>query len=260
MPQRPPRTATALALSALICGAASLASAQDAPAPKPAAKHVLQALTPDDLDPAGLLPAPAADGTPVQAAELAEVQRAYRTRTPERYAQAQWDDAHEDPTIFASVIGPAFDLTKLPATAKLLAVVDNDQAIAATMAKRYFLRKRPWAMDPDMKPCDYKPNANPLTSYPSGHATLGYSVGYVLAALMPDKAQAIFTRAQDYAYSREVCGDHYPSDTEASHALGTAVAIKLLNKPQIAPMFEAARAELQAAGLSAPRRLASAQP
>ena len=32
--------------------------------------------------PAGLLPAPVADGTDIQAAELAEVQRAYRTRTP----------------------------------------------------------------------------------------------------------------------------------------------------------------------------------
>jgi len=216
----------------------------------PHAARALMALTEDQVDPARLLPAPPADGSARQKAELADVQQIYRTRTPERLAQAQWDNDHEDPSAFNATFGPGFDFARLPATAKLLALVDNDQSIAAGRAKAFFKRTRPWALDPSIRQCDYKPNAKPQTSYPSGHATLGYSVGYVLAALMPEKAQIIFSRADDYAYSREVCGDHFPSDLEASHVLGTAVAVQILGKPEIAPMFAAARAELRAAGLT----------
>lgn len=222
-----------------------------APAAKPARpKKVLQVLTPDQVDPSRLLPPPAADGSDAQKEELAELQRIYRQRSPERYAQARWDDSHETSALFASTIGPAFDLAKLPATAKLLAVVENEQSVSANIAKRYFLRNRPWAIDPSLVACDYKPGANPKTSYPSGHATLSYSVGLVLADLLPERSQSILARAADYAYSREVCAAHYRSDTEASHVLGSAVALQLLASPKLQPMLAAARAELQAAGLT----------
>jgi acid phosphatase (class A) len=245
---------TAFLASLLLTAVSGAVLAADPAAPpdaaRPHASKALMALADDQIDPSRLLPAPPADGSERQKAELADVQRIYGSRTTERLAQAQWDNDHEDLTVFNATLGPSFDLTKLPATAKLLALVDNDQKIAAGRAKSFFKRTRPWALDPSIRPCDYKPNANPQTSYPSGHATLGYSVGYVLAALMPDKAKTILTRADDYAYSREVCGDHFPSDLEASHVLGTDVAIQILNKPEVAPMLAAARAELRAAQLT----------
>jgi len=229
----------------------SQANADD-PVSKPQAGHhkTLWILTEDQADPARLLPPPYKDGSDLQKADLAEVQRVYRARTPERRAQAEWDDKHESVELFQGVLGPKFDLAKLPLTAKLMGEVDNDQAVAANIAKRYFLRNRPWAIDPSLVACDYKPNAAPLTSYPSGHATLSYSTGYMLAALMPEKAQAILARAQEYAYSRIVCGAHYPSDIEASHALGTEVAMMMLENPAFHAQFEAARAELRASGLT----------
>jgi len=242
-----PRFAALLA-SLILSAATGPAMSADLAAPAQASKS-LQVLTDEQIDPARLLPAPPAAGSVRQKDDLADVQRIYRTRAPERLAQAQWDNDHQDLTLFNATLGPAFDLAKLPATAQLLALVYNDQGIAATRAKAFFKRNRPWGLDPSIRPCDYKPNANPLTSYPSGHATLGYSVGYVLAALMPDRAQAILARADDYAYNREICGDHFASDTEASHALGTAVAVQILNSPKIAPLAEAAKAELRAAGL-----------
>jgi len=238
-----------LLLSA-VTGHAADSNAAPAAMAKSHAPKVLGLLTNDQVDPSRLLPAPPADGSARQKAELAEVQRIYRTRTPDRLAQAQWDNDHEDLTLYNATLGPAFDLARLPATAKLLALVDNDQAIAAGRAKDFFKRTRPWALDPTIRACDYKPNAKTQTSYPSGHATLGYSIGYVLAALMPDKAQTILARADDYAYSREICGDHFASDTEASHVLGTAVAVQILAKPDIAPLFAAARTELHAARLT----------
>ena len=246
------RPSSALLLAAAVLTLASTAVAADAPTaqtvPKP--KKALLILTPEEVEPSRLLPPPAKDGTDLQKADLAEVERVYKDRSAERRAKAEWDDKHESAELFAATLGPRFDLAKLPATAALLKAVDNEQSVVANMAKRYFLRNRPWAIDPKLVACDYKPNAAPFTSYPSGHATLSYSMGFVLAKLMPDKAQPILDRAQEYAYSRVVCGAHYPSDIEASHVLGTELAMLMLESPRFQAQFKVSRAELQAAGLT----------
>jgi acid phosphatase (class A) len=75
-------------------------------------------------------------------------------------------------------------------------------------------------------------------------------MGYVLAQLMPEKAQAILARAQEYAFSRIVCGAHYPSDIEASHILATEMAMMMLDNRAFHAEFAAAKAELKAAGLT----------
>jgi acid phosphatase (class A) len=228
---------------------------QQAPAPKR-----LRILTPAEIDPALILPPPPMDGSATQEQELADLKRLLAARTPERFTQAKWDQDHEDSSIFASVIGPAFDLKALPATAKMLSDIENDQNIAASAAKEYFHRVFAAVTDTSIVDlnCDpaavragaAKPGGRVRRSYPSGHATLGFTVGIVLAGLIPEKAQAILARAQDYGYSREVCGEHYHSDVEASHALGTALGIRFLNSAALKPEFEAAKAELRAAHIT----------
>ena len=243
-------------LIALVCWAA--AAFAQTPSPASRMPKTLVYLTPEQIDPSRLLAPPPKDGSPAQQEEMAAVKRLIHSRTAERYAQATWDANHEDATPFAATIGPAFDLAKLPATTKLLESVLHDQAVAASTAKDYFHRKFPvtaempasyreWTCDTP----DRKPDSRPLRSYPSGHATLGYSVGVVLAALIPEKSQAILVRAADYAYSREVCGDHYHSDVEASRAFGTALGVMLLENAALKPQIDAAKAELRAAHISA---------
>jgi acid phosphatase (class A) len=226
--------------------AASSGLAQTAPVK---AQKVLMALTSQDIDARRLIPPPPTEDSARQARDLAEVKAVIAASTPKRRAQAKWDDDHEDPSMYEATIGGGFELQKLPATAALMAVVMNDQSIAASAAKKAFPRKRPWAADRTIATCD--PDDKPLTSYPSGHATMGYTVGVVLATLIPEKASAIQTRAADYAESREVCGSHYSSDAEASHVLGTALAIELLNTDSLRPKIDAARAELRAKGFTA---------
>jgi acid phosphatase (class A) len=226
-----------------------------------APKKTLKVLKPEEVDPGRLLPPPPPDGSESQQKELAAVMNLIKTRTPERFQQAKWDANHEDPTAFASVIGPAFELKKLPATSKLLEIAINEQSVVASAAKEYFHRKVPvtaasgaeavsnyqdWTCDEVVR----KPSERPLRSYPSAHSTMGFSIGIVLASLMPEKSQAILARAADYAYSREVCGDHYHSDIEASHALGTAIGMALLQNETLKPQIEAAREELRAAHLT----------
>ncbi len=239
------------AVSAALGLVIAIGAGVSAPAPaSAAAPKTLRVLTAAQIDPGRLLPPPAKDGSDLQRAELAEVERVYKSRTPERRAQAEWDDKHETSEVFFAVLGPQFDLAKLPATATLLATVENEQSVVANIAKRYFLRNRPWAIDAAIVACDYKPDAAPQTSYPSGHAMLGYSVGFILAGLVPEKAQPILARANDYAYSRVVCGAHYASDIEASHVLATETAMMMLQNPRFEAQFEASRSELRAAGLT----------
>lgn len=227
-----------------------LAGAQ-APAPRvtarPAPKRYVR---PEEVDPRLLVPPPPADGSSRHLAELAEVHRLVATRTPERLAQAVWDDKHEDVSAYAQTLGPTFDLSSLPATAALLAIVDDERK-RAEGAKAVFKRKRPWAYDPSIVPCDGgQLTKDPLSSFPSGHSLTGYSLGLALAALLPEKAQAIETRASDYAYSREICGAHYHSDTEASHVLAVALVGALWRSPDLAQKIAAARSELSKAGLT----------
>ena len=223
-------------------------------------KKTFKYLTPDETDPSRLLPPPPEDGTPTQIADMAAMWKLLKSRTPERFKQAQWDNDHEDISAFAATIGPDFDLNKLPATVKLFAAVQNDENLLAVTAKAYFHRKFAATLDPSLVPlnCDpadvmasvAQPGGRKSASYPSGHATMGYSFAIILAYLLPEKAQAIMARAQDYGDSREVCGDHYHDDVEASHALGTAAGVMLLKNAALQPVIEASKAELRAAHLT----------
>jgi membrane-associated phospholipid phosphatase len=213
-----------------------------------AAAESLWVLTPAQIDAAHLLPPP--PSASVQAAELAELRDIQAHHTPERLAQARWDDQNQSWRLFAALLGPRFDMATLPATAKVLATVNHDMAIASVRAKRYFKRPRPWSLDPTLNGCPHRLTDDPLTSYPSGHTLYAFSVGVVLADLMPGKAGAILDRARDFAYSRLVCGVHYRSDTVAGQAMGTVIGQEILQSPAMQADLAAARAELKAAGLT----------
>lgn len=234
----------ALGLAAPTASGAPGASMSGAKPPK-----VLEYLTPADIDPARLLPPPPPDGSTAAQADLGELKQIMAARTPERLARAKWDDAHEDPSAFNATFGPGYDIARLPATAEVMRVVQLDADIASTTAKRLFARKRPWAVDASIVTCD--PGDKPLSSYPSGHATMAYSIAMTYAVLVPEKAQAVMARASDYAYSREVCGSHYALDTEASAALGAAVVTALLKDPRFQAKLDLARTELRAAKVAA---------
>ena len=221
---------------------AAVPAAASATAPAPVKTMVY--LSKADFQPAQILPAPPARGSAAEKLELATLHALIAQTTPERMAQARWDDAHEDPSIFNATLG--LDLASLPATWTLLTAVQQDTNLAVSDSKLYFARIRPWGVDPTMPNCDAGKGKQPTRGYPSGHAMLGYSVGYVLAQLLPAKAPAILARAADYGLSREICGVHFPSDQEASHVIATLAAQKLLTDPRLADRVAAARQELTA--------------
>lgn len=158
----------------------------------------------------------------------------------ERLRTAQWDGEHEEPAAFAEAAGR--DFSRLPATSALLETISGEVDRMVHAAKAVFQRPRPYQVDPKLPHCG-KGGGKPA-SYPSGHGGYGWSVGWTLARLIPDRAPAILARAQDFALSREICGVHFASDLEASHAAATAAVEQLLTDPRLDSQVAAARAEL----------------
>ncbi|USI72813.1 acid phosphatase [Sphingomonas morindae] len=215
-----------------------------------AAKHAPDGpllLGPATLDPALLLPPAPRDDSAAGRAELAMLHQIDRTRTPEEIAHAKADGETKNVTIFAAVMGPGFDPERLPATKALFHTVREEEKAAVDRAKDHFRRNRPWITDSTLHPCST--NDEPQSSYPSGHTSMGYAMAAILARLEPSKAPAILARAADYAHSRLVCEVHFPGDIAAGQAYGMMIAERLMAQPAFRASFQAAQAELRAAGL-----------
>lgn len=202
-------------------------------------------LSPAEIDASRLLPPPPAPGSAAAMAEMAELHAIAARSTPEMLAAATRDDKDERPDLFNNVLG--FDIMALPTTAKLLGELHEEEEADSKAAKAFFHRDRPWIVDATIVTCAKMAPGPAATSYPSGHSITGFSMGLVLAALMPEKAQAILTRASDYAENRLVCGMHFRSDIVAGQEFGTVIALRLMQNPTFEAEMNAARAELRAA-------------
>jgi len=202
-------------------------------------------LEPAQFDASHFLPPPPAQGSAMTSKELAELRAIAASSSVEEKAAAAKDAKDETPDIFNGVIG--FDIATKPETNKLLSMVAEEEDTDSKVAKAYFHRLRPYGADPSLKTCEpVKPGkvAKP-NSYPSGHATLAFSMGVVLADLMPAKSQAILARAGQYAERRLVCGVHYRSDIVAGQQFGTILALRLMENPAFQMQMAKARAELR---------------
>jgi len=207
----------------------------------------LHFLSPQDVMPQRVLAQPTPNGSPIQVQELALVKAMAMGAAPERLAQAKADDGNETPTIYNDAMG--LDLKAMPATAKLLETVAHEAEAAADIAKVAFMRQRPWAADKTITTCTEAKPSKEFTSYPSGHAAIGYAMAAALVHVAPRYAPGILTRADEYALNRTICGHHYPSDTAASRVLAQSVADRLMGDPRLAGDIKAAREELAAKGI-----------
>jgi len=225
----------------LACGIAPFASQHSALAADiHAAAHQFY-LDPSHLDLAHLLGPPPTSDSAAGKADLQAVLDAQRTRTPAEIASAQ-ADALISVFRFVDVMGPGFTPANLPFTTAFFAHVTSDCRPPIEAVKAHFNRPRPWVSDPEIKPIVHEP-AN--ASYPSGHATIAYVDGILLAYMVPEKTAAIFDRASLFAYNRVVAGVHYPTDVAAGRICGSVIDNVLLNDPHFITDFAKARAELR---------------
>jgi acid phosphatase (class A) len=202
-------------------------------------------LDPTVYDASRFLPPPPADGSVMTRAEFAELKAIAARSTPAMVAAAAHDSKDEGPDIFNAATG--LDVAALPETSKLLTMVGDEEEDDTKAAKAYFHRPRPYSVDASIKTCTPHKPGKAANSYPSGHSTRAFSMGVVLASLMPAKSQAILARASEYAEHRLVCGVHYRSDIVAGQQFGTLLALRLMENPVFQAQMAKAQAELLAA-------------
>lgn len=181
--------------------------------------------------------------------ELIEVKTLVMNATQNEHELAIKDAKTKNVSFFGDTV-QGFDIGKLPKTKALFNKVDLIQSYEAEKFKVHFSRKRPHLSDPTIKTCVSIKEAGNFTSYPSGHATMGFSMGVILAYLIPEKSQSIMSRANLYAENRLICGVHHRSDIVAGQVLGTLVAVELLKNHEFQTMLRAAKKELFDAGLT----------
>jgi len=198
-------------------------------------------ITSEQLDLTKYLPAPPADDSAQTKAELKELLEIQATRTPEQ-EKAAIADAEENVWRYADVMGPDFTAEKLPKTAALFDRIVATEDVVDDHAKKAFNRPRPYMLDEQIHPLLKKSKSG---SWPSGHSTVGYLMATVLGEMVPEKRNALFTRAAGYAENRLVAGFHYRSDTVMSRTGAALIAQKMEEQPDFKTEFDAAKTELR---------------
>lgn len=231
---------TISALTAALIAIATVAGAT-------AASAAQYYLNPAQVDLAEILAPPPTPNSAKGKADLQAVLDAQRDRTPAEIASAR-ADADLSVFRFADVMGPGFKPENLPFATQFFARLATDDEHAIDPAKDHFARPRPYVADLKVKPV-----LHPWTkgSYPSGHATFAYATAVLLAEMVPEKAAAIFARADRFAENRVIAGVHYPTDIEAGRVSGSVIDNVLLHEPRFETDQARATAEVRhALGLS----------
>jgi acid phosphatase (class A) len=200
-------------------------------------------LDPADVDLVHVLAPPPSVDSPAAKADLEAVRTAMQSRTEAAIEHAQADDQR---TVFrfADVLGPNFRPENLPFTTQFFQHVYENGNAATVAAKSHFQRQRPFVVDPDIKIIVVQA---PDFSYPSNHSTFAYEAGILLAAMVPEKAAAIFERAADFAHNRVIAGVHFPTDIEAGRIAGGVIDNALLHNAHFLADFGRAKSEVRAA-------------
>jgi hypothetical protein len=102
----------------------------------------------------------------------------------------------------------------------LLNMAMMDAAIACWDAKFTYFNPRPSQVDPEIKTLTGLPN---FPSYISGHSTFSAAAATILGHLIPSRAAAYNSMAQEAEMSRLYGGIHYRSDIEVGYTVGQKV-------------------------------------
>ena len=187
------------------------------------------------------LPPPPAADSPEQLKDLDAVRMAQTERTDGRLARVR-GDAEMSILRFADVLGDKFDLEKLPITADVLdqAFVDGDNAL--NCAKRAYDRPRPFMEDPSIETVVERPGN---ASYPSGHSFFGNLNARLLSRLLPEYADELMPRGNEYGDNRIIAGVHFPSDVRGGRLAAGVIETALMSDPVFVADFERARVEIR---------------
>jgi acid phosphatase (class A) len=212
---------------------------------KPAVKPYLdEAVAPDMVQ---ILAPPPASHSALDNADKAAFNGTRALRGGARWDLAASDVAEGAAAIldtYACVLGTRIDQARVPAVINLFDRARLDIARATRGPKLHYRRLRPFVGN-DAPICVQRTQQLADSfSYPSGHATQGWTYALMMAALVPDKATPILARGRAYGESRIICGVHWLTDVSAGRTNGSAIFAALMGDAGFRGDMDKARAEL----------------
>jgi len=218
--------------------------------PAPVNGYLTPDTTPQTLR---ILPPPPAAGSGRAADDKAVFDRTRALAGSERWALATTDaDLGPRAGMFACALGVTLDGTNAPRLDAMLHHMAPDARAVVDPPKDSFNRPRPYVAAGG-GPAICVPKTDSLAksaSYPSGHSTVAWAWGLILAEIAPDRATDILMRAREIGDSRIICGVHYLSDVEEGRTNGSILVAALHGSPEFKADLEKARAEVAAARAS----------
>ena len=158
-----------------------------------------------------------------------------------RPGDADWTRMRQNLFHMGRQLGSWFSPDSLPGTAGFMARVWSDASYYMWAAKFRFNRVRPYTIEPRLQNLE-----NPyFPAYPSGHSSNSYVAAYVYELLLPEHRDLFVRNARDMAYSREILGVHYASDSEAGRIFARQFVDRISLEPSFQRDLEAARQEIQ---------------
>jgi acid phosphatase (class A) len=198
-----------------------------------------------DADFADLLPAPPADGSARDQADMRALLALQKTLTPQRLERIQADTQQSVYQVAGEVLGPSFTKDHFPLAGEFFDKVNKDSAVGVRAIKQKYKRLRPFQADKEVQSPPNIAAASQGPTYPSGHGTFGAEVAILLSMMVPEKRSELFARGWQYGEQRILSGVAYPSDWEAGHIGATVMVTLMLQKPAFKADFEATKAEVR---------------
>jgi len=224
--------------------AGAVAAQQLAVAPKPGAANYHNGQGPDT---AKILPPAPTPGTIRYQADRATFLATRSLKDSERWKLAYADATQSTPAILKDMscaVGVEMTPENAPKLAKVLNTMSPDMRKAVDGPKLLYKRQRPYLID-EGDICVTKTDELAASAdYPSGHTTFGWSIGLILAELVPDRATEILARGRSYGESRLICGVHNMSAVESGRTNGSILVAGLHGSAAFRTDLEAARKEL----------------
>lgn len=134
-----------------------------------------------------------------------------------------------------------FNPQKLPKTTAMMRRIWSDATYYFWALKYKYNRTRPYMLDSRIKNLD---DTN-FQAYPSGHASASYVAAFIYQELLPEHKDLFIKNAYDMAFSREILGVHFPSDSEAGRIFARQFVNELLKTKAFIADFEAAKNEIE---------------
>ena len=137
-------------------------------------------------------------------------------------------------------LGPWFSPDSLPVTANFMAKLWADGSYYFWSLKFKYNRTRPYMLDKRIKHLD---DTN-FQAYPSGHSSASWVAAFVYNEILPLHKNLFEKNAYDMAFSREILGVHFPSDSEAGRIFARQLVNYLLENEEFNQDLAKAKAEV----------------